>query len=95
MTKKKTEKKTEAKAVDKEVEAKAEKPLVKKETKAKAPVKEMPKPSARKAVKVAWVKAFGGGHPPVALWESLTTELALGRKTDDEIRAELLKLADA
>lgn len=96
MTKKKTtEKKIEAKADKQEAEAKTTKAVAeKKETKAKAPTKEMPKPSARAAVKVAWVKAFGGGHPPAALWESLTTELALGRKTDAQIREELLKLAD-
>lgn len=93
MTKKKIEK-TVAKADEKEAKP-AAKTAAKKESKAKTPVVEMPKPSARKAVKVAWVKAFGGGHPPADLWESLTTELALGRKTDDEIRSELLKLADA
>lgn len=104
MSKKKTTtKKDEAKAVEDEALTEAEvAPLeeapaveVKKETKAKKELSEMPKPSARAAVKVAWVKAFGGGHPPAALWESLTTDLALGRKTDAEIRAELLKLAEA
>jgi hypothetical protein len=89
---KKTEKKIEAKADKKEAKAvKAVTPT--KETKAKVTPKEIPKPSARAAVKVAWVKANGGGQPPAPLWESLTTELALGRKTDAEIRAELLKLA--
>lgn len=97
MTKKKTTKKTEAKAVEEEVTEAApveEAPKVEKKAKAKANP-EMPKPSARAAVKVAWVKAFGGGAPPAPLWEKLTTELALGRKTDAEIRAELLKMSEA
>ena len=50
-------------------------------------VVEMPKTSARERVRIAWRMAQGGGHPPAMLWEEMTTELALGRKTEDDIRA--------
>jgi len=50
-------------------------------------VVEMPKASARERVRIAWRLAQGGGHPPALLWEEMTTELALGRKNEAEIKA--------
>ena len=57
-----------------------------------APAAEMPKTSARERVRIAWRLTQGGGHPPAMLWEALTTDLALGRKTEAEIKAELADL---
>lgn len=50
------------------------------------------KRSARERVRIAWRLTQGGGHPPAMLWEQMTTDLALGRKTEAEIKAAFADL---
>lgn len=57
-----------------------------------APASEMPKTSARERVRIAWRLTQGGGHPPAMLWEQMTTELALGRMTEDDIKSAFADL---
>ena len=53
---------------------------------------EIPKASARERVRIAWRLTQGGGHPPAMLWEEMTTDLALGRKTEAEVKAHFAGL---
>lgn len=53
---------------------------------------EMPKASARERVRIAWRLTQGGGHPPAMLWEEMTTDLALGRKSEADIKAHFAEL---
>lgn len=53
---------------------------------AEEPAVPVKKASARERVRICWRLTQGGGQPPALLWEKHTTDLALGRVTEDQLK---------
>ena len=72
--------------VEEPVEEPAEEAAEEPEPVAEEPAPPAKKASARERVRICWRLTQGGGHPPAMLWEKHTTDLALGRVTEDQLK---------
>lgn len=74
-------------SVEEPTEEAAEEPEpVAEEPVAEEPATPVKKASARERVRICWRLTQGGGQPPAILWEKHTTDLALGRVTEDQLK---------